>query len=222
MIVHLVTDRRRLSPGGSPADSWRCLLQQARWAIEAGVDVIQIRERECEARPLAELTAAIVLASRLSRTRVVVNDRLDIALAAGADGVHLPSRSLPVAAARCLAPPGFIIGRSVHDVSELEAALGADYLMAGTIWPTSSKPADHVLLGVAGLAALVRATAIPVIAIGGLTLERAADVARTGAVGAAAIGLFLDQADVDGCGAASLDSRVAALRQRFDTSRSRS
>lgn len=222
MIVHLVTDRRRLFPGGSSSDAGKCLLRQARWAIAAGIDLIQIREREIEANELAELTAAIVRDSRQSRTRVVVNDRLDVALAAGADGVHLPSWSLPVAAVRRLAPPGFIIGRSVHDVSEVEASEGADYLMAGTMWPTSSKPTGHVVLGEAGLASLVRATAIPVIAIGGLTLERAADVARTGALGAAAIGLFIDRADVEGCGAVSLQACVSALRQRFDTSGSRS
>jgi len=118
-----------------------------------------------------------------------VNDRIDVALACGADGVHLRADSVSVAAARTLAP--FLVGRSVHTVAEAIAASGADYLIAGTVFPSVSKPSAAVL-GVQGLKAIVDATTVPVLAIGGMTAERVPDVLRTGAAGIAAVGLFID------------------------------
>ncbi len=194
-------------------------MRQVAFAIEAGVDVIQIREHDLDARPLGVLAAAIVKLTRSSRTRVVVNDRLDVALAVGADGVHLPAHSLSVRAARRLAPAGFLIGRSVHDQEELEAASGADYLVAGTVWPTVSKGTDRRCLGIAGLSILVRAAGAPVLAIGGVTEERLPEVAAAGAVGVAAVGLFLNECAGDICHATPLVNVVHSVRVRFDTSR---
>jgi thiamine-phosphate pyrophosphorylase len=184
VIRCLVTDRRRAEP-----------VPQARWAADAGIDFIQVRERDLEAASLAALVIAILTITRGTRTRVVVNDRLDVALACGADGVHLRGDSVPVQAARRLAPTGFLIGRSVHRVDELEPAAGADYLIAGTVFPTASKPAGvaQPLLGIEGLSAIVRAAHAPVLAIGGIADDRIEQITAAGAAGFAAIGLFADR-----------------------------
>ena len=221
MIVHLVTDRRRLS-GAVPLDhARRCLLRQAQYAIDAGIDCIQIRERDLEARELADLATAVVALTRRTLTRVIVNDRIDVALACGADGVHLRGDSIPAIAARRLVPPGFLIGCSVHNVTQAIAASGADYLIAGTVWPTISKPDHHPLLGLEGFAAIVTAVSVPVLAIGGVTAERVTAVARAGGAGVAAIGLFSDEPMGDDCRAVPLTEMLSTIRQRFDSSRTR-
>jgi len=219
VTICLVTDRRRLVPADAPeADARRCLLAQARYAVEAGIDLIQVRERDLEAAPLAALVADVLALTRRTPTRVVVNDRLDVALAAGADGVHLRADSIPPAAARRLAPSGFLIGRSVHTVEEAAAADGADYLIAGTLFETASKPRGHAALGVDGLRAIVRRVATPVLAIGGVTAERVDAIAAAGAAGIAAIGLFAgrDAAAAERCRAIAMRAIVADARNRFD------
>lgn len=203
MILCLVTDRRRLE------QSFPVLLAQLREAVAAGVDLIQVRERDLEAAELSSLVTEVVTLSRGSSTRVVVNDRLDVALACGADGVHLRSDSLPVAAARLLSPKPFLIGRSVHSIEDAVKAAAADYLIAGTVYPTASKP-GAVALGVEGLRAVVVRTRLPVLAIGGVTVERIEDVAAAGAAGVAAIGLFSHP---------RLESVVAEVRRRFVVAR---
>jgi thiamine-phosphate diphosphorylase len=185
MMICLVTDRRRADP-----------VQQARWAAEAGIDLIQVRERDLEAAALAALVTDVLTVTRGTRTRIVVNDRLDVALACGAGGVHLRGDSVPVSAARRLARAGFLVGRSVHRLDELERAAGADYLIAGTVFPTASKAAGVAqpqLLGIEGLAALARAAPVPVLAIGGITDDRIDEITAAGAAGFAAIGLFAER-----------------------------
>lgn len=223
MIVHLVTDRRSLAaPGSSKRDTARCLRTQVQFAVDAGVDVVQIRERDLDARELSDLVRDVVALTRGTATRVVMNDRVDVALACGADGVHLRADSIPPHAVRRLAPPVFLIGRSVHSAAEArDEAEGADYLIAGTVWSTSSKPAAHRLLGVDGLRAIVAATRVPVLAIGGVTLARAGEVAVTGAAGVAAIGLFQGVGGA-GCRAVPVRTSVDMLRRTFDTLRSAS
>lgn len=219
MIVHLVTGRPRLAGragGGPPARSALLALIDA--AVDAGVDVVQLRERDLEARELAAIVAAAVARSAGSGTRVVVNDRVDVAIACGAAGVHLRGDSLPAARVRGIAPPGFIVGRSVHSVADaIEQAPFVDYLIAGTVWATPSKPADAPLLGVDGLAAIARAVAVPVLGIGGVTIERAAMLAGAGAAGAAAIGLFQPPVDRDRS-VVPLRETVEMLRRSFDLS----
>jgi thiamine-phosphate pyrophosphorylase len=169
----------------------RPVVEQCGEAIRAGVDLIQVRERDLDGGPLASLVAELVRLTRGTATRVVVNDRLDVALACGADGVHLRGDSIPPALARSIAPPGFLIGRSVHDAEEARAvAQAVDYLIAGTVFPTSSKAGLTGWLGLEGLAAICRAVPVPVLAIGGMTPDRLADVAAAGAAGVAAISLF--------------------------------
>ena len=219
-MVHLVTDRHRLTGLESLRDVRHCLVRQARFAIDAGIDVLQVRERDLEARDLLELVEDMVSASRGTRTRVVVSDRIDVALAAGADGVHLPRNAVRPALVRRVVPAGFLVGCSVHSVAEAREAHGADYLVAGTVWASASKPAGHPLIGVDGLEANIRAVDVPVLAIGGVTASRAGEVAAVGGAGIAAIGLFVGGAVSRDCRAVPLSAIVDALRRRFDTPRS--
>src|SRR2546428_5462626 len=178
----LVTDRRRLCPDAdSFAAARRCLVEQARRAAGVGVDLIHIRERDLGGASLAALVSDLVAVTRGSTTRVVVNDRIDVALVSGADGVHLRGDSVSVAAARRLLPRPFLVGRSVHTVEEASAASDADYLIAGTVFPSASKSTGPGAAGLDGLRAIVSASAVPVLAIGGVTAGRlAAGVAARG------------------------------------------
>ena len=188
-LICLVSDRRRVIPAGTDS-----LLRLIAHAASAGVDLVHIREPDLDDRRLAALVEAAVDAVHGTPARVVVNDRLDIALAAGAHGVHLRADSVSAARVRELAPGGFLIGRSVHGRAEAETAArsGVDFLVAGTIYPTVSKPENSPLLGVSGLAEVVRAVDVPVLAIGGVVADKVWDIAASGAAGVAAIGLFAD------------------------------
>ena len=182
MMLCLVTDRRLRSP-----------VEQASEAADAGIDLIHVRERDLEAAELSALVERVVSATRGSSTRVVVNDRVDVAMACGAAGVHLRGDSIPAARVRAMAAAGFLIGCSVHSLDEaLRAGRDADYLIAGTVFPTSSKPGLRDFLGLAGLASIARAVSVPVLAIGGMSTARAGEIASAGAAGLAAIGLFAD------------------------------
>ena len=128
-----------------------------------------------------------------------MNDRVDIALALGADGVHVGSRDVPVAALRRSVPEGFLIGASTDDpdVARTLVADGADYVGCGTVYPTETKPNAGDVIGLAGLERVVRAVQGPVIGIGGITVERSAEAASTGAAGIAVIGAVMMAADVE-------------------------
>jgi thiamine-phosphate diphosphorylase len=170
------------------------LVRRVGVAALAGVHLVQIRERDLVDGALVRLVARCVEAVRATPTRIVVNDRLDVALAAGAHGVHLRGNSIAAARARAIAPPGFLVGRSVHTPQEAEqaaAAGGLDYLIFGTVFATESKPGASAS-GLDQLAAAVARTSLPVLAIGGVSRRNAGDVARTGAAGIAAIRLFAD------------------------------
>jgi thiamine-phosphate pyrophosphorylase len=189
----LVTDRRRLCPGAASfGDERRHLVEQARRAIAQRVDLIQIREPDLPTTDLVTLVEDFLSLARGSATRILVNDRIDVALACGADGVHLRADSPAPNAVRTIVPPGFAIGRSIHTVDDVKRSAGADYLIAGTVFPSLSKPQAERLLGIAGLKAIVAASPIPVLAIGGITTDNISAIASTGAAGIAAIGLFVD------------------------------
>jgi thiamine-phosphate diphosphorylase len=221
VILYLVTDRRRLAAGAPPADARRCLLQQAAQAVSAGIDGIILRERDLEARALTDLARELVTLSRGSRTRVIVSDRADVALAAGADGVHLRGDSFAAGEVRRLMPRPCVIGRSVHGVGEAMAAGDVDYLIAGTVWQSESKPGADPLLGIDGFSVVARSVRVPVLAIGGVTIERVPVIADAGGAGVAAIGLFMDPAS-SRCRATALQTIAQEARARFDTSGSRS
>jgi len=214
-MICVVTDRHRL---GESKDSVDRLVELVAHAATAGVELIQIRERDLEADELTALVRRCVNAVGGSRARVLVNDRVDVALAAGAHGVHLRSDSIDAPAVRRLLPPGAVVGRAVHSAEE--AALysrrgGLDYLILGTLFHTPSKGPAHRLVTLDELSEACRLSSIPILAIGGLTLERASVVAHAGASGIAAIGLFVpppgDRPQHH------IDTVVAALRRTFDT-----
>jgi thiamine-phosphate pyrophosphorylase len=188
VIRHFVTDRRRF--GLSPP----ALVERAVLASQRGASVIQVRERDLTDAALLDLVRQIVGAVRPGGARVFVNDRVDVALAADADGVHLRGDSAPAARVRAIVPPGFTIGRAVHSLDEIDSVVaggGCDYLMFGTVFPSAGKRADHPVAGLDALARACARSALPVIAIGGMTPARESDVARAGAAGLAAVGWFM-------------------------------
>jgi thiamine-phosphate pyrophosphorylase len=205
-IVCLVTDRRAL--GG------RALIPWLREAACAGVDLIHIRERDLGDRDLVALVRDAVGAVRGTAARVVVNDRFDVALAAEAAGVHLRADSAAAPRVRSIAPAGFIVGRSVHGEEEavaVAAAGGCDYLTFGTVFTSTSKAAGHQPAGMAALRRVCAGVRLPVVAIGGISIEGAAAVAAVGAAGVAAISLFIEAPD--------LGVTVRALRQALTPDR---
>lgn len=214
-VVCLVTDRVRLL--GTPvldAGGMASMAVLVGEAARAGVALVQVREPDLDARQLGDLVRACCDAVAGTETSVLVNDRLDVALAMGAHGVHLRAASFPASEVRRLAPPPFIVGRSVHDAEEARRAAaggGLDYLIAGTVFPTPSKPGAR-LLGLEGLRAVVKAVDLPVLAIGGIAADdRTTAIARTGAAGVAAIGLFAGAADLQ-----EWRDRLAEVFRRFD------
>lgn len=214
MILQLITDRRRLAPGASDELAVHCLLEQVRHAVAAELDLVQVRELDLDGRALSAIVSQALALTRGTPTRLVVNERLDVALACGADGVHLRGQSFDAARVRALAGPGFLIGRSVRTVDEARTAGPVDYLIAGTVWPTPSKPEGHPLLGPGGLRQIVEAVAVPVLAIGGIDASRVASLAGTGAAGVAAIGAWMSgESD---CRAMALHAVARAFRDGRD------
>jgi thiamine-phosphate pyrophosphorylase len=214
-MICLITDRSRLSSGDDAADRLVGLVEAA---AAAGVDVIQVRERDLDARPLTVLVERCVEAVRGTAARVVVNDRADVALAAGAHGVHLRSDSAAADRIRPLLAPDALVGRSVHTAERAAEACrvgGIDYLILGTLYATSSKDSSHRLTSVDELSAACRLSTVPVLAIGGITVETSRRVAAAGASGIAAIGMFIPPS---GRGLEHhVRSVVAELRRTFDT-----
>jgi len=196
-IVCYVTDRKAF---GSD-DAIRRLTERIQLAAEAGVDLVQIREKDLGAK---ELLALVKKAVAYSTAKMIVNGRLDVALAAGAAGVHMGGESSPVAevARWCRAgnaPAEFLIGVSCHtlqDARQAEAE-GASYVFFGPVFETPSKRPFGPPRGIARLAEVCRQAQIPVIAIGGVNEKNAAECVRAGAAGIAAIRLFQENADAE-------------------------
>jgi thiamine-phosphate pyrophosphorylase len=213
-MICLVTDRRRLSTADDNLDR---LVDLVAAAARAGIDLIQIRERDLDARRLTALVKRCVEVSQGTAAKVIVNDRADVALASGSAGVHLRSDSMVAEAVRPLVGDGAIIGRSVHGADEartVSSAGAVDYLIFGTLYATPSKGAAHPVATLSELSAASR-VGIPVLAIGGITVARAAETARAGAAGVAGISLFVPP---DGISAdRHLQTITAELRQAFDT-----
>ena len=183
--LYYITDRTQIVSG--------TLETRIAAAIAAGVDWVQIREKDLPARTLFSLAeSAARQACQSGNTRVVVNDRLDVALAAKAHGVHLGTRSMPVNLARKIASPDFVIGASCHSLEEARTAqgAGADYIILGPIFPTPSKLQYGPPLGLETLRDVTSHVSIPVFAVGGVTLDRTPQCLHNGAAGIAAIRLF--------------------------------
>ena len=203
-----MTDRRSL-PGSSFGGAETLLLKRIETAAAAGIDWIQLREKDLSDRQLIALARAALkrIRTRNSATRLFLNDRVDIALAAGAHGVHLSESGLPAADARQLRddflsrqsrPRDFLIGISCHSAEAVRgaASAGADYVYFGPVFETPSKAQYGAPQGPDRLAEACRAAQIPVIAIGGITLAKASEYLSAGAVGVAAIRLFQEANDV--------------------------
>lgn len=166
-------------------------------ALHAGAPAVQLREKGLPPREVLPLARRLRADTRRAGALFFVNDRLDLALAVGADGGHLGPDDLPVPAARAIAPPGFLIGYSADQAAAARAGVrdGADYIGCGTVYPTSTKPDAGKTAGIDGLRRVARAVAVPVVGIGGVTPARAPAVIAAGAVGCAAIGSIMAAAN---------------------------
>jgi thiamine-phosphate pyrophosphorylase len=184
------------TPETTPAsDEFHRLLALVRAATDAGVDLIQLREKLLRPRVLYELAARSAELTRGTQTRLLVNDRADIASACGADGVHLTTRSLEAATVRESFGQEFLIGVSAHTLEEATAARdgGADFAVFGPVFDTPSKREFGSPVGLERLSEVARAVApFPIFAIGGITRENVRQVILAGARGVAAIRLFSD------------------------------
>ena len=197
----LITDRRLVArPGpGAPGEASALplgaspLLDAIEECLAAGLRAVQLREKDLSARDVLALAAPLREATRRHGARLVINDRLDAALAAEADGVQRTGQSLPVATLRRLAPPPFLIGASVHSLAEATQAEaeGADFVVFGPIYDTASKRAYGAPQGLEALGRVTASVRRPVIAVGGIDPRRVPEVMATGASGVAAIGAFL-------------------------------
>ncbi len=209
-ILCYVTDRAAL-----PAPGIESLHDVMRRAIHAGVDWIQIREKNLSGRALAALAREAVAEARGSSTKIIINGRLDVAIAVGADGVHLGGDALPVVdvAAWCAqhATPNFLVGASCHSFEEARAAEkdGAHYIFFGPVFSTPAKTPYGPPQGIARLAGVCREVKNPVLAIGGITQANAQECLRAGAAGIGAIRLFQESEDL---AAAVTDLRTAKNR----------
>jgi thiamine-phosphate pyrophosphorylase len=171
------------------------ILRLVRAAVDADVPLVQIREKSLHARVLYELVARAAEITRGSKTRLLVNDRSDIARAAGADGVHLTTQSLPVEVVRLICGAEFLIGVSTHSLDEARAAraAGADFVVFGPVFETESKRAYGEPQGLDKLAEVARELGeFPVVAIGGITLDNVDECFQAGGRGIAAIRLLND------------------------------
>lgn len=205
--VYVIADRTAARGRGE--------LEVARAALAGGARVVQLRAKERPARELCELAAALTALCAEYGALAVVNDRLDVALAAGAHGVHLGQDDLPAAAARRLAGPELVLGVSAATPAEARAAeaAGADYLGVGSVYPTATKPDAGLPIGLLGLAQVVAATSLPVVAIGGIRPENAAAVVSQGAAGVAVVSSVVGAEDVAAATRALLAVVEGALRR---------
>ena len=190
LTLYLCTDRA-LSLG-------RPLIQAVEAAIKGGVTMVQLREKKASAGEFFALAQALLTLTRPLGVPLIINDRLDIALAAGAEGLHIGQSDLPLKEARRIAGDDFIIGVSAavpEDALEAERD-GADYIGAGSVFPTGSKADVSAVIGLGGLRAICGAVKIPVAAIGGIGPGNAPAVMEAGAAGVAVISAILSQPDI--------------------------
>ena len=170
----------------------------AKRAIDGGADVIQLRIKNCGCHELVSVGLALRALTKRTKTIFIVNDRLDVALACGADGVHVGQEDMRASVARQIAPPGFIIGVSVGTVDEADRAEqeGADYVAVSPVFSTASKDDAGPGYGLDALRKIRNTVTIPVIAIGGIGQENAQDVITAGADGVAVISAVVGSRDI--------------------------
>lgn len=207
--LHLITDRKQ-----TPGD----LAPAVAAALRGGIDVVQVREKTAPAEMVFAMVRSLLPLARAAGARLLVNDRVDVALVAGADGVHLPARGLRPDAVRSLIAGG-LIGVSVHDVADARRAVaaGADYVTFGHVFPTASHLGQPPR-GLQSLRAVVAAVDAPVLAIGGITATNAAEVLATGCAGIAVISAILKADDPERAARilrAAIDASSAVPRVPF-------
>ena len=195
--IYIITDRHAVAAGNDLVD----VVAAALTALPPGGALVQLREKDLDDRDLFALACRLAEVTRAHACKLLINDRIDIALASSADGVHLPGRSFSIGAARELGGEGFLVGVSTHSRTEAVAAAraGADLLVFGPIWPTPSK-ANAVALGVTELAVTAAAVGVAgrscLYALGGVTTpDRASAAVAAGAHGVAGIRAFIAAAD---------------------------
>ena len=203
-LLCYITDRRQLRSVS--------LAAVIRETVRAGVDIVQVREKDLTSRELITLVEEALSATReqgMGGARVVVNDRVDVALAGGADGAHLAAHSMPVQVVRRFVPRAFVIGVSCHSLGEAMAAEsgGADYLVLGPVFETPSKLGYGPPLGLEELRNVASRIRIPVLALGGITVDRIRPCLEAGASGIAGIRIFQD--------CESVQERVRELRTQL-------
>jgi thiamine-phosphate pyrophosphorylase len=191
-VVHLVTDRRLVPDLAARLDA-------ALAGAPPGRVAVHLREKGLGGAALLELARRLAAVCRARGQRLLVNDRLDVALAAGADGVHLPSAGVPPAEARRLLGPGALVGVSCHGEGDVRRALagGATFATFGPVWDTPSKRPWGAPLGLAALASAAR-LGLPLVALGGVEPATAAEAFAAGAAGVAAIRAWLEGGDPAG------------------------
>ena len=192
-ILYLITRGATDDTTTAESPEFQHILQQVSAAVTAGVPLIQLRERKLTTRVLFELTECAVRLTHETVTRILVNDRADVASAARADGVHLTTRSIDVATIRKTFGEEFLIGASTHTSAEARAARvgGANFIVFGPIFPTASKEKYGSALGLNRLREVAgELNNFPVLAIGGIGIKNAHDCLRSGASGLAGISLF--------------------------------
>ena len=188
--LYVIPDRKIGAP--------KSLVEQTRELLAGGATAIQLRDKELSGRELLETATEMARLCKEAGALFIVNDRLDIAILSGAHGLHIGQSDIPLAEAKKLSPPSFIIGVSAQTIEEARLAeeQGADYLGIGAVFPTSTKEADA--LGLTGTARVASATRLPSVAIGGISLENAAEIMKTGVTGLSLISAIVGSRDIAG------------------------